>query len=320
MTSGVSKSFKMLLYYPNNGNGPFPAFIGLNGTGNHSTTNDEDVAITQAPVIDHGVLKLHADSPPGENTRGAAVEPWAFEQRVKCGFACATICSGEIFPDSPVGFKDSIYRLFYSPEELEVRQKKFGAVGGWAWALSRALDVLENEPEVDSKRIAVHGHSRLGKAALWAGACDRRFALVISNESGCCGASLLRRIYGENLELLLFFRTYWFSTELKKYIGREYELPFDQNFMISLIAPRPVYIASADGDQHSDPKGEFLSAYHAGEVYNLFGLKGIDSAEAPPLNTPIGDSIAYHIRSGEHGVTSFDWKCYMDFANRHLKR
>ena len=169
------------------------------------------------------------------------------------------------------------------------------------------------------KRVIVHGHSRLGKTALWAGAVDPRFAMIISNESGCGGASLSRRIFGETIDFLLFWRTYWFSSAFQRYRNHEENLPFDQNFLIALAAPRPVYVASATDDLHSDPKGEYLSAAAAAEVYRLFGAecRGLDPGRLPPSDVSIGGEIGYHIRTGSHDVTPLDWKFYMDFADRY---
>ncbi|HCG26772.1 MAG TPA: hypothetical protein DE060_10100 [Lentisphaeria bacterium] len=245
---------------------------------------------------------------------------WNFRGLVERGYAGATLCISEIFYDSPEAFQSSIYSLFLPPEKLTAPQRDFGAIGAWAWGLSRALDCLEHEPQIDSKRVIVHGHSRLGKTALWAGAVDPRFAMIISNESGCGGASLSRRIFGETIDFLLFWRTYWFSSAFQRYRNHEENLPFDQNFLIALAAPRPVYVASATDDLHSDPKGEYLSAAAAAEVYRLFGAecRGLDPGRLPPSDVSIGGEIGYHIRTGSHDVTPLDWKFYMDFADRYF--
>ncbi len=320
MNHGGSKYFDLLLYCPKKIKAPVPVFLGLNGRGNHAASPEKEIRITQEPVVNWSAHEVFATEPPDESTRGVQTDFWNFRGLVERGYAGATLCISEIFYDSPEAFQSSIYSLFLPPEKLTAPQRDFGAIGAWAWGLSRALDCLEHEPQIDSKRVIVHGHSRLGKTALWAGAVDPRFAMIISNESGCGGASLSRRIFGETIDFLLFWRTYWFSSAFQRYRNHEENLPFDQNFLIALAAPRPVYVASATDDLHSDPKGEYLSAAAAAEVYRLFGAecRGLDPGRLPPSDVSIGGEIGYHIRTGSHDVTPLDWKFYMDFADRYF--
>ena len=182
------------------------------------------------------------------------------------------------------------------------------------------MDYFETDNDIDHKRVGVQGLSRLGKTSLWAGARDERFAMAISTCSGSGGAALSSRIYGQTIKDLNGKFSYWTCANFKKYGGKTDELPFDQHMLVALMAPRPVYVSSANTDLWADPRGEFLSAQHASPAYHLLGKKGLEAESMPPLDKPINKGrIGYHIRTGGHSVNEYDWQCYMNFADRFLK-
>ena len=320
MNNGMEKSFDLLLYIPKNTQKPVPVFLGLNGRGNHAATPEKDVRITCEPVVNWDTHEMFATEKPDETTRGVQEEFWNFRNIIKRGYAAATLCISEIFYDSPEAFPESIYKLFIPQKDLQGEMHDFGAIGAWAWGLSRALDCLENEEKVDAQKVILTGHSRLGKTALWAAAYDKRFAMVISNQSGCGGASLSRRIYGETIDYLLFWRSYWFCKNFQKYRNNEEALPFDQHFLLALAAPRILHVSSAENDRHSDPRGEYLATVAAGEVYKLYqcDTSALDGKNMPPLGQNTGNEISYHIRKGDHDITCEDWAIYLDLADKYI--
>jgi hypothetical protein len=235
------------------------------------------------------------------------------------GYAIATLEAADFCPDNKDTFRQGLLARFYPGRSGPPGPQEPGAIATWAWALSRALDYFEIDRDIDPRKVAVIGHSRMGKTALWAGTEDPRFALVISNNSGCGGAALSKRNFGETVARINRVFPHWFCGNFSKYNGQEDQLPLDQHELIALIAPRPVYIASAQQDGWADPRGEYLAAVAAGPVYRLFGLSGLDTSDSPPLNQSVGQTIGYHIRAGKHALTDFDWLKYLDFADRHLK-
>ncbi len=305
-------SMDLLLYTPKACDGPVPVFLGLNFKGNHTVARDPGIKLAEVWPSGGAETPSVAD----EASRGSRSDAWQVDLLLKQGYGVATIYSEDIDPDFHDGFQNGVHGAF----DTERRSDSWGAIGAWAWGLSRGLDYLETDAAVDSQRVAVFGHSRMGKAALWAGANDERFALVISNNSGCGGAALSRRNYGESMQIMQRSFPHWFCENVDAYIAEEPALPLDQHLLIALIAPRPIYVASADEDLWADPRGEFLACKHAEPVYELMGCKGLDSEFMPALHQPLqAGQIGYHIRNGAHGVLEYDWKCYIDFADKYLR-
>ncbi len=313
-------SLNILLYLPNGVKGRVPAFLGLNFGGNHTISRDPGIRLSDRWVA-NGRNNSVADNRAAEDRRGSAASRWPVEKILTRGYALATVYCGDLEPDFPEGWKLGI-RAALSPDgtNASFQPDEWGCISAWAWGLSRAMDYLEKDSVVDAKHVALLGHSRLGKTALWAGARDERFAIVISNESGEGGAALARRCFGEQTSDLNRRFPHWFCGNFKQYSDHEDKLPVDQHELLALIAPRPLYVASAEGDRWSDPRGEFLSAKAAEPVYALLGKAGLNTTEQPSLNQPVGEFIRYHNRSGKHDVTDYDWEQYLAFADRHFKR
>ncbi len=313
----------VLLYLPAHTKGPTPVFVGLNFGGNHTVHADAGITLPgvwireRSRPEDSRPNEGYVHKPATEESRGRAATQWQVERILARGYGLATAYYGDIEPDFDGGMEHGVRKMFLREDQKEPGPNEWGAIGAWAWGLSRIADYLTSDNDVDRKRLAVMGHSRLGKAALWAGAQDERFAIVISNNSGEGGAALSKRNFGEDVWRLNNNFPHWFSKAYRQYGNREANLPVDHHMLIALIAPRPVYVASAAEDLHSDPRGEFLSAVHAGPVYELLDKQSLGTDEMPSLHEPIQKTIGYHIRAGKHDVTSYDWDRFCDFADLH---
>jgi hypothetical protein len=299
----------ILIYLPNGRPRPVKLFAGLNFGGNHTIQQDNNI------------IKKELFSIYGQCERGYKNSRWPVELILQRGYGVATIHCADLDPDKFDDFKDGVHGVFDPPGyQTDRPDDAWGTVGAWAWGLSRAMDYFETDADIDHTHVAVLGHSRLGKTALWAGARDERFALVISNNSGCTGAALARNKKGESVKRINTVFPHWFCANYSKFNDKEDDLPVDQHELIALMAPRPVYVASASQDAWADPEGEFLSCVYAGDVYELFGLQGVGANQMPKPQQPLHTGhIGYHLRAGKHDLTKYDWEKFMDFADKHWK-
>lgn len=308
-----SVAMELLVFIPKNATKPVPLFLGMNFWGNQAIHPTDEIPMNKSYILKKVEYNIFSNTAT-EETRGADYSSWPLERILDRGYGVATFCYGDIDPDFDDGFKNGVHSLLNESDKTD--SKSISSISAWAFGLSSAMDYLENDPQINKNQIAVFGHSRLGKSALWAGAIDPRFALVVSNESGCGGAALSRGKAGETIKDINTAFPHWFCKNFHTFNDRENELPIDQHMLISLIAPRPVYIGSAELDTWADPKGEFLSLYNASPVYKLFGFNTIEKDSLPAINAPlIVGKTAYHIRTGYHQMSRYDWERYMDFAD-----
>ncbi len=290
LTLGGSLTARALVFLPA-GKKAVPAFLGLNFRGNH--TLEEDEWITKS----------------NEEARGKAKGRWPVKMITDAGFALVTVHCDDFDPDEDDGFKNGVHGLF--PPKRD--EQSWGTITGWAWGLSQVREQLEKVAEIDASKVVVIGHSRLGKTALWAGARDEKFAMVISNNSGCGGAALSQRKKGETVARINQVFPHWFAKNFRKYGDKEESLPVDQHQLIACIAPRPVYVASASKDRWADPEGEFLATKMAAPAW------GETLSKMPGAGESAGDGkVRYHLRDGKHNITEWDWERYLEAAKEHL--
>jgi hypothetical protein len=286
----------ILVFVPNDASKPVPAFLMLSFDNPHGNSFNAD---RSRPGL------LHNGVPIGEF--------------IKRGFGFVAVYQQDLVSHNEVEFLGSIQHLFYRQGQSFPKAYEWGVISAIAWSASRALDYLETDHDIDASRVAIMGHSKCGKAALWAAAQDQRFALAISAQSGHPGAALSRRKSGETLEKMVTRFPYWLCRNAWKFANNEDDLPVDQHMLLACIAPRPLYVMSGVGDRWADPRGEYLSAYHASAVYRLLGKKGLESEASPPVGDAITKSdVGYHLRQGGHSIMMFDWLRFLEFAEYHL--
>jgi len=288
---GREHSFTFALYLPNGVKKPAPVLLLIDNRG-HSTTR-----------------------PARPDLNGF----WPVEEIIGRGFGTASFYTSDVAPDNAQHFREGVIRVFEGDRATRPADA-WGAIGAWAWGASRVMDYLANDPRVDPGHVAIIGHSRGGKTALWAAAQDDRFAAAYANASGCGGSSIARRKFGETVARINQHFPYWFCENYKRYNDRENDLPFDQHELVALIAPRPVYFAAMTNDLWADPHGSFLTLSAASPVYALWGESPFPADPMPPVGEQlIAGNRGWHMHEGKHDLILFDWQKFMDFTNQAWK-
>jgi hypothetical protein len=305
----------LLLYTPAGAKGRVPVFLCLHFNGNWAISDDPGVLLYET-----WDRKTQKRVPPMPDVKRGTSKEWDVPLVLSRGYGVAAIYYGDIEPDFDAGegMPLGVRPLFWKKGQVERTPDEWGAIGAWAWGLSRGLDYLLKDKDVDGKRVIAVGQSRLGKTVLWAGAQDQRFAAVVASCSGEGGAALSRRDYGENLDNMTTTFLYQFSQNFHEYYRRWNDLPVDAHMLVALMAPRPLLLNTGSEDKWSDPRGEFLAAQAASPAYALFGKKGLDGDEQPPLDRPILNDLAFHEHTGRHAILATDWKVFLDWADAHL--
>lgn len=306
----------VMIMVPNHREGPAPVFLGLNFTGNHTTADFPEIPLTEAWVNNR--WSGGTDSRAHDDQRGSRSWRWPYEMVIDRGYAVATIYAGEISPDYDGGFKDGVHGAYFSNGQTSPRPHEWGVIAAWGWGLQRGVDYIINDVDLDNNGIIAIGHSRLGKAAMVAGAFDERIDIIIPSQAGCGGTSPNRFNVGESVERINTSFPHWFNDTFKLFNNQVERLPFDQHSLISLVAPRPVLLTNAAEDEWADPEGQFNMLIAATSVYEFLGTGGMEESVFPEENKLIDSRLGYFIRPGKHDMTETEWKVWMDFCDRYL--
>ena len=320
---GRKFNFDMLLYVPKQAKKPVPVFVTLNFSGNQYNTPDLDVRQTRSPSLAKG--RWYVVGKPSK-TRGKALGALNYAEAMKRGYAVATACYGELHPDNPEGLRKSCYTLFYDKKDLrtdyeiplleykEGVRRTQSSVSAWAWGMIQMRNAFEQIDLVDASKAITVGHSRLGKTSIWAAANEPKFAGCVSNNSGHMGAKLSKRLRGEDMMIAYFAHSFWYNSNIVRFVNNEKDIPVDQHMLLAMIAPRGLYVASSTLDYGADPEGEFMSAYLAGKIWGFYGKNTLPEQQPAP-DKPIGETLRYHIKTGKHSITPYDWEQYYNFAD-----
>ncbi len=306
---------QLLLVVPNARKGPAPVFLGITFCGNHALVNDPAVRIPKVWMYPGPGVKDHRATEAG---RGKQIDVWALEQSIDRGYAVATFYSGDVDPDRSDVREGIQARL--RAKDAKATDHDYGTIAAWAWGAQRVVDYLRECKDIDRTRIALVGHSRLGKATLLAAALDERIALAIPHQAGCGGTapSRTKNPKAESVRRINTSFPHWFDGAFKQFNDRTDKLPFDQHCLIALMAPRPILLSNAVEDQWANPSGQFQMLQAADPVYRLLGTTGLEAKEMPEVGTCSDGKLGFSLRAGKHSMTAGDWKVFLDFADKHL--
>ncbi len=311
----TAPAINLLLIVPNQRTKPAPVFVGINFCGNHTVVKD--------PAIPLPTTWIYKSCPGCETERateagrGGQADVWNAELIIDRGYALATFYNGDIDPDVP-DFTDGVHPHYLKAGQTKPGPDDWGTVAAWAWGAQRVVDYLETNPDIDKERVAVVGHSRLGKASLVAGAFDERIKLVIPHQAGCGGTAPSRGKIGESVKQINDRFPHWFDDEFTKFNDHPDKLPFDQNGLVALCAPRPVLFSNAVEDTWANPDGQFEVLKAAAPVYRFLKAGDLGADRPPEIGKLLDSQLGYFVRNGKHSMTTEDWKAFLDFADKHF--
>lgn len=292
-----------------------PMWVGINFCGNHAVLDEKSISLPKSwmPKSCAGCV----DNQATDAGRGTQAANWNIEMIVDRGYGIALFYYGDVDPDRP-DFSDGVHPFFLKPGQKELGKHDWGSIAAWAYGTHRVIDYVLTDPAVDPKRIAVVGHSRLGKTALLAAALDERVALVIPHQAGCGGTAPSRGKIGEPVKRINDVFPHWFNDTFPEFNEQTDKLPFDQNCLVALCAPRPVLLSNAVEDSWANPNGQFDVLKSADPVYRFLEAEGLGAKDFPETGKLVNSRLGYYIREGKHSMIAEDWRVFLDFADKQF--
>jgi dienelactone hydrolase len=317
MGSPNAPQIDLMLVLPNEPKGPAPVFLAMDFCGNHALTDDPRVPLARS-WLGSG-CKGCTNNAATEAARGAQAGDWPLADIVRRGYGLAAFYSGDVDPDR-TDVSEGIYAWLANGDPAKNNPTNRGTIAAWTWGFERCVDYLVTDHAVDAHRIAALGHSRNGKTALLAAAFDERIAMAFPHQAGCGGSAPSRSQTGESVKAINDRFPHWFNAQFKLFNGATERLPFDQNCLVALCAPRPVLFTAATGDQWSNPAGQFQVLQATDPVYRFLGSEGLAAKEAPPVHKLVASRLGYYLREGKHSMTADDWAVFMDYADSQWRK
>jgi len=307
----------LMLVVPNQRPGPVPVFLALNFWGNQAISPDPRIPLTRGWLRNN--CRGCTNNAATDAARGTQSQDWPLAEIVSRGYALATFCNADLDADRPDASL-GLYAWLAGNDPDRNNPTNRGPIAAWAWGFHRCVDYLVTDRDIDARRIATLGHSRNGKTALLAAAFDERIAMAFPHQAGCGGSAPSRGKTGESVKAINDRFPHWFNAEFKTFNDNPERLPFDQNALVALCAPRPVLFSAAEGDQWANPAGQFEVLKAADPVYRFLGSPGLAAREMPPLGKLVASPLGYYIREGKHSMTAADWRVFLDFADQQFRR